>query len=126
MGIPHLFALGALKSSWLATSQSAVASNVANVNTPDYKAHVTTSFQAELGAAKLRMTVTDVGHFTGVRDGAPVRDGGDNARWEIVKTQSPVQLEAELMKAAKIGSEHSLNTSIMTSFHRMVLTSARG
>ncbi len=126
MGIPHLFEVGALKNDWLAASQTAVASNVANVNTPNYKAQATTSFQAELETARLRMTVTDAGHFTGVRNGVPVREAEANARWEIIQTQSPVKLEGELMKAAKISSEHSLNTGIMTSFHRMILTSARG
>ena len=75
---------------------------------------------------RLRMTVTDAGHFTRVLDGKPVRGDDGNAHWEIIQTQSPVQLEKELMQAAKISSQHSLNTGVLTSFHRMILTSARG
>ena len=126
MGVPHLFAVGALRNSWLAARQSAVASNVANVNTPEYRAQVTSDFQTELNAARLRMTTTDAGHFTAVRNGVPVRASEENARWEIIQTQSPVQLEKELMKASKINGEFSLNTSVMSSFHRMLLSSARG
>src|SRR5919109_1018196 len=60
----HLFNLVSQHNHWLSVRQSAVATNVANVNTPGFKALEVKPFHAVLDGLALNMTVTSERHIT--------------------------------------------------------------
>ena len=61
----NLFDLATQQSRWLAVRQSAVAGNVANVNTPGYGAVDVEPFEKVLDKTGVAMAATQAGHLTG-------------------------------------------------------------
>lgn len=115
-----LFELAARKAQWLSARQSAVASNIANVNTPGYSAIDVEPFEKALGQSKINLAVTNPGHIsgpTGVTDFEMVEVG----RPAFTKDGAPVRIEQELVRSNDIKREFELNTAIVKSFHRMMM-----
>ena len=61
----NLFDLATQQSRWLAVRQSAVAGNVANVNTPGYGTVDVEPFEKVLDKSGVTMAATQAGHLTG-------------------------------------------------------------
>ena len=59
----NLFALATQQSKWLAVRQTAVAGNVANVNTPGYKAVDVEPFESVLDKTGVRLAATQPGRL---------------------------------------------------------------
>ena len=70
----NLFDLAAQQSRWLAVRQSAVAGNIANVNTPGYGAVDVEPFEKVLDNTGVAMAATQAGHLSGRRDGGRLLD----------------------------------------------------
>jgi len=124
----NLFKLAEVHNSWLASRQVAVASNVANADTPGYAAIDVVPFAETLRQQATSMLRTDVrhlktGHAAGGGADAPVQP---SLVWETKESGNSVSIEQELLKAQEIRKSYSLNTSIMRSFQRMVLAATRG
>ena len=122
----HLFSLASQHNSWLATRQTLTAGNIANVNTPRYRAVDIEPFDAVLDATRIGMAVTEPGHMAPdqAKEAASTEVGGEDS-WEVFHSGSNVSIEQELMKAGQIRREYSMNTNIITAFHRMLQSSAR-
>ena len=60
----YLFQVASQKSEWLSGRQTAVASNVANANTPGYRALDVQPFSAVLDTSPLGMAATNPGHMS--------------------------------------------------------------
>jgi flagellar basal-body rod protein FlgB len=117
-----LFALAAQHANWASVRQTAVTGNIANANTPGYSALDVEPFSAVMNDTAATMARTAAGHFEMVRDGAA---GSEAATWEVRDTGAQVALDKELMKAAEVNRGFALDTSILRSFHRMMMTSLR-
>lgn len=122
----HLFSLASQQASWLSLRQTAVAQNVANADTPRYRAVDVAPFKDTLDRTKLALAATDSGHLD-VPDldlqASRVRKGG---AWEITHSGNSVSLEQEMMKAGEINSSFSFNRSLVAAFGRMLTTATRG
>jgi flagellar basal-body rod protein FlgB len=46
--------------------------------------------------------------------------------WEVVHSGNSVSLEQEMIKGSDVNRDYSMNAAIVRSFHRMVLSSAKG
>ncbi|WAJ30204.1 flagellar basal body rod protein FlgB [Antarcticirhabdus aurantiaca] len=123
----YLFGVASRRAEWLSNRQTVVAENVANANTPEYRARDIASFQEAMEMTRLEMKASSPMHlasFGGRADeAAEVREEDS---WEVVHSGNSVSLEQEMMKAGEINREYSLNTSVVKSFHRMLLTTLRG
>lgn len=121
----NLFDLASQQARWLSVRQSAVAGNVANVNTPGYTAVEVEPFERILDQRPVAMAATHPGHIAigtpanswAVRqiDETPVASPSGNT----------VVLEKELMKTGEIKRTYELNTAIVKAFHRMLMMSVR-
>ncbi len=119
----YLFELASQRAEWLSVRQSAVAQNVVNANTPNYKARDVEPFAATLERTALSMRATDPRHI-GLAD-ASFRPA--EARGSADGTSSEgVSLEKELVKAGEVSRDYSLNVSIVKAFHRMWMASLKG
>jgi flagellar basal-body rod protein FlgB len=125
VGSVYLFDVASRHSQWLAVRQATVSGNIANANTPGYKASDVEPFVNVLDKTQLTMAATDRGHL-GV-DGSAVRATKvkKSESWDIMHSGNSVSLEQEMAKAGDVNREHSLNTSIVKAFHRMILSSAK-
>jgi flagellar basal-body rod protein FlgB len=114
-----LFDVAGKRMSWLAERQTVLASNIANVNTPDFRSSDVESFSSALhGAGNLTPTITQAGHMAGtipVQFAQPVKDTTD------IKSVdgNAVNLDSQLVKVADTESDQSLVTSVWKSYAGM-------
>ncbi|WP_266035783.1 flagellar basal body rod protein FlgB [Brucella intermedia] len=126
MGPIHLFDLAARQAQWLSVRQATVAGNVANANTPDFRARDVQPFADVLDKTQLTMAAISPLHLEAEADGiAGARLRPDDIT-EQTHSGNTVDVEQEMMKAGEIAREYSLNTSIVKAFHRMMLSVAKG
>ncbi len=115
-----LFSLASQNANWLATRQVTIAANVANANTPGYRAQDVAAFSAVLSHLQLPIATTSAGHLqpetpSGLKSAVKPVD-----TWDVVYSGNSVNLEQEMMKAGEVGNAHTLNTNIVRSFHQML------
>jgi flagellar basal-body rod protein FlgB len=83
MGPVHLFDLASQQALWLSARQVAVAENIANANTPGYRAADVPPFESVFNDTNLTMAATNTAHIgadPASPDVLPVKEG---PAWEI-------------------------------------------
>lgn len=120
----QLFELAAQQARWLAVRQSAVAANIANVNTPGYGAVDIAPFQSVLDNTRVTMASTATGHLSasGSQAGYGIHKVGDP---DLLPSGNSVVMEEELIKASEVRRAFELNTAIVKAFHRMMMMNTR-
>jgi flagellar basal-body rod protein FlgB len=106
--------------------QSTVAQNIANANTPGYKAIDVEPFEAALANTQLQMARTRAAHIAPAGSAAGEPGTREEASWQIVHSGNNVSLEQQLLKASEISGSFALNTSTVKAFHRMLMMSSKG
>jgi flagellar basal-body rod protein FlgB len=120
MSVADLPLFSVLKSRmrWLEERQKVIAENVANADTPHYRARdlKQLDFNAELNAtvqAQVQLAATSPGHIT-----APAGDSthaqGPRGGFETKPSGNAVVLEEEMMKVAQIQMDHQTAISLYT------------
>jgi flagellar basal-body rod protein FlgB len=121
----HLFELAATQARWLSRSQTTIAGNVSNANTPGYRAQSVQPFAEVLDQTQLSLTTTDAGHL----DLGPADQQSfvvkDETPWETTDSGNTVSLENELIKAGDVQRDYSLNTNLTKAFHSMLMQSVK-
>ncbi len=121
----QLFELASRQAQWLTVRQNVVAGNIANANTPHYKARDVRPFESVLQSTGLQMTATHAAHFTESAEANQVTEVGAIDDVEVQQSGNTVALEEELMKTGAIKRDHELNAGLVKSFHRMMLMTVR-
>ena len=121
----HLFNVISQHNRWLSVRQATIAGNIANANTPGYKALDVEPFEAAMEQTRLAMTSTRPAHMTTAADTTPATDIRKEEPWEITHSGNSVTLEQELIKAGEVHRAFRLNTSVLKAFHRMLLASTK-
>lgn len=122
MSAIYLSGLAAEHANWLSVRQSVIAGNVANANTPGFKARDVTAFTPDEGRFA-SMVATAAGHVNAGQSGTAANFKiTSEAPWDIYYSGGNVNLPREMMKAGQVSVDFQLNTSVMKSFHRMVVS----
>lgn len=126
----QLFDLASRQAEWLSVRQEVVAANIANANTPRYRAKDVTPFDAVLDkSSSFQLARTNPAHFTsgvdGVSDDVEVREAKLNNEIGVQESGNTVGLAEELTKSGDIKREYELNAALVKSFHRMMLMTVR-
>lgn len=127
MSAIKLFSLASEQARWLALRQSAVASNIANANTPGYKAVDVQPFSSVLESQSSSMHITNARHLNasglmGMSRAPAIIEETEN----VSLSGNSVSIEKELIKGSEIAQSHALNTGVVKAFHRMLLMSVKG
>ncbi|MFD2236368.1 flagellar basal body rod protein FlgB [Aureimonas populi] len=122
----YLFGLAARQADWLTNRQTVVAENVANADTPGFRAKDVKSFSETLETTRLQMAGTDRMHLAAAAGRAGGVEERAADRWDVTHSGNTVSLEQEMLKSGEIARDYALNTSITKAFHRMFLTTIRG
>jgi flagellar basal-body rod protein FlgB len=122
----YLFSLASQHNTWLSVRQSALAGNIANANTPGYKAMDAAEFESVLNSVPLTMKTTHAGHIDPTPSGPPVVDVREEESWEVLHSGNNVSLEQELLKAGEVNRSFATNAGVLKAFQRMLLTSSKG
>jgi flagellar basal-body rod protein FlgB len=125
MDTVNLFSLATRQAEWLSVRQAAVAGNIANANTPGYKAVDVEPFEKVLRRG-VDMTATNPRHLGGDFERTSVRTREDDRTTAVLPSGNSVVVEQELMKAGETARNYELNTAIVKAFHRMMLMSVKG
>ncbi len=122
----HLFELAAQQARYLSTSQSVIADNVANANTPGFRARALQPFSEVLDQTRLTLASTNPGHLDVPATEAQAASTTDADPWEVAESGNSVSLEQELIKAGDVNRSYSLNSSLVKAFHGMLMSSVKG
>ena len=125
MSAIHLFEAVSRSNQWLSVRQSTIASNIANANTPGYKAQDVEPFEKVMESTRLSMQSTQPGHIPDSADRTPAVTTSKSESWETSHSGNSVSLEQELVNAGDVNRAYKLNTGIAKAFHRMLLASAK-
>ncbi len=121
-----VFDLAARQASWLLARQQVVAQNVANANTPGYRAADIKPFEASLQTASLQLVATSPAHFS-IDETQVLSIAANTAEnSETYVSGNDVSQEQEMGKAGAIARAYALNTAIVKAFNGMVLQAAKG
>jgi flagellar basal-body rod protein FlgB len=121
----QLFDIVSRHNSWLSVRQTAIAGNIANANTPGFRAQDVQPFEMALEQARLAMAATQPGHLSSGPPDAPATELRREDAWETTHSGNNVSLEQELLKSGEVNRAMRLNTNVAKAFHRMILTSSR-
>ncbi len=120
-----LFSLASRHAQWASVRQAAISGNIANANTPGFKAADVEPFTAVLDKTRLSMNRTSARHMDVANAGAPTSKVNKAEGWDVSHSGNTVSLEQEMLKAGEVNRAFSLNTNVVRSFQRMVLSSVK-
>lgn len=125
MSVIHLFDVVSRHNQWLSVRQSAIAGNIANANTPGFKALDVEPFEKTLEATRLAIKSTQPGHMSDDAIKTTAVEVRKSLSWETTNSGNSVSIEQELINAGEINRAYRLNTGIAKAFHRMLLASVK-
>lgn len=119
-----IFSVASRHMEWLSARQAVIAGNIANVNTPGFRARDVAALAPADGGMDL--AATRPGHITAAGDEAAgfavvLQQAGK----DVPHGANTVRLEDELMKASEGGRQASFDASVMKTFHRLLLASLK-
>lgn len=121
----QLFELASKQAEWLSVRQQVVATNIANANTPHYRAKDVVPFETVMKSSHVPMTRTHASHLAGDAlgtDRVGVEEEALNDEIGLQESGNTVALATELSKTGEIKRQHDLNTQLVRSFHSMMMT----
>ena len=121
----QIFDVASRHMDWLAVRQRVSASNIANANTPGYRAQNVASFETFMPGEMPGLAATSPSHLQPASTGSHGLQIGKDAGWDIAYSRNDVTLERELGKAGETGRMMSLDANLTRSFHRMILSSLK-
>jgi flagellar basal-body rod protein FlgB len=127
MSAIHLFELASQQARWLSARHIAVASNIANANTPGYKAADVPPFETVFSNSNVTLSTTSplhIGFDPLSTEALPVK--GEGQPWEVSHSGNSVSLEQEMLKSGEVMSAYSLNRAVTKAFNQMLMTSVKG
>ncbi|MCV0428746.1 MAG: flagellar basal body rod protein FlgB [Roseibium sp.] len=110
---------------WLSVRQATIAENIANANTPGFRAKDLEPFTTVISKTQLAMIATHGDHLGQSMEVSRVSDVEKADSWSVSHSGNSVSLEQELVKTGEVARDHSLNASIAKSFHRMYLAAVK-
>ena len=112
-------ALGMRRIDWLTKQQASISENIANVNTPGYRAREASPFPKYLANGPRALAVTNAAHFGDVSS-TPVKTRGRGAdSWDASYSGNTVNLDQEMVNSAKVRVDYAATTSIIKALARM-------
>ena len=121
----YLFQVASQKSQWLSARQVAVAENVANANTPGYRALDVQPFSTFLEASPIALASTEPGHIT---PADPILDQLKEVEAEPSEetmSGNTVGLEQQMINLGEVSRDFSMTANIRRAFHQLLLLAVK-
>mgnify|MGYP000554283156 FL=1 len=125
------FSLASQRMEWLSARQKVIAENVANADTPGFKARDVSSFQEMLSSTAVSsgVAVTTAGHISssGPESAAPgVRVETDGSAWAASIDGNSVVLEQQTIRANEVSESYRLASSLYRKGYELLTLSVTG
>lgn len=122
----YLLQLASQQAKWLTARQTLVADNIANANTPGYRAKDIRPFAEILDQAQVTMAATNPAHIVPADEEiAAEAQPVDSDGLETTLSGNSVSLEREMIKEGDINRSYTMNTNIKRVFHQMLLSALK-
>jgi flagellar basal-body rod protein FlgB len=125
VGPVYLFDLASRQSQFLSVRQATIAGNVANANTPGFRAKDVGAFSEVLDKTQLGMAITNAAHLRAGGSAPGALEAHEIRATGTLPSGGTVNLEQEMIKAGEVSRDFSLNSGIVKSFHRMLMMCVR-
>ena len=121
------FQLASQRMQWLSAHQQVVAENIANADTPGFKARAISPF-AEMVEGKRATTVatTHPGHIGGNGHAGGIRVAQDRAPWEASLDGNSVVLEQQTLMSSEISENYQLAAQLYGKGHQLLNLAVAG
>lgn len=122
------FSLASQRMKWLGARQAVVSENIANADTPEYKAKEISDFQEMLEGSHRTsgLTTTHHRHIQGAPSTGGVFADPDAAAWEQSMDGNTVSLEQQTIKAAEITENYRLAAQLYRKGHDLLTLAVTG
>lgn len=121
----YLFQVASQKADWLSVRQTAVAGNVANANTPGYRAVDIQPFSAALDATPVEMASTNPAHLSLPDAGGETFRRVDANPAEETLSGNTVSIEQEMVKLGDVTRDFTMTANIRRAFHQLMLSAIK-
>lgn len=121
----YLFDIASRHMTWLAERQNVTAANIANADTPGYRAREANAFSAYLETSSLQLAATSPLHLSLPAHETRLAGARAGSGWNAAHSGNNVSIEKELMTASSSNRMMNIDASIVRSFHRMILSSVK-
>lgn len=111
---------------WASIRRTVIAANVANTNTPGYKAKDVEAFSLEPSIAGATLAQSHPAHFGSPETSRYVVSTNFSDATDEYHSGNNVSIDRELMKASSVSREQSLNAGLLKAFNRLIAMSSRG
>jgi flagellar basal-body rod protein FlgB len=119
---PYVFQLASQRTQWLSTRETLIAGNVANANTPGFRATDLQPFSAVLNSTQMSMATTNPLHMTPTEEELNTERTVETDSSDETISGNSVRLENEMMKLGDVNREYSMSTNIKRALHQMMLS----
>jgi len=123
------FQIASQRMQWLGERQVVISENIANADTPDYKAKDISPFEQMLegGERTSGLRTTHANHIQGAPSpAAGVSVEGDPEAWETSLDGNTVSLEQQTIKAAEISEHYRLAAQLYRKGHDLLTLAVTG
>jgi flagellar basal-body rod protein FlgB len=121
----QLFELASRQAEWLQVRQSVVSGNIANANTPGFRALDVKPFETVLNNTNISLSATHPMHFRDAPGETYVVNSGVDKGADPQISGNSVDLPTELMKEGMVKRDYDLNVSVVRAFNKMILNTVR-
>ena len=121
----YLFEIASRHMTWLAERQMVTAANIANADTPGYRAREVNPFSSYLDGPAVQLATTSPLHLPLPPHEARAAGTRAGSGWNAAHSGNNVSIEKELMTASSSNRMMNIDASITRSFHRMLLSSVK-
>ncbi len=125
MSQPYVLQLAAQRTQWLSARQSLIANNVANANTPAYRATDLQPFSAVLDSTQVSMVTTNPAHLTPTQDKLTSARVVESDPSDETLSGNSVRLEQEMIKLGDVSRDYSMGTNIKRAIHQMMMSALK-
>jgi flagellar basal-body rod protein FlgB len=121
----YLFQVASQKSQWLSARQVAVADNVANANTPGYRALDVQPFSTYLNASPIALASTNPGHMAPADAILGSLKEVEPQPGEESLSGNTVSLEQQMINLGEVSRDFSMTANIRRAFHQLLLAALK-
>ena len=121
----YLFEIGSQKAQWLSARQTAIAANVANANTPGYRAVDIQPFSAVLDLSPIELATTNPAHLSLPQSETGALREVDVDPAEQTLSGNTVNLEQQMINLGDVNRDYTMNSNIRRAFHQLLLSALK-
>jgi flagellar basal-body rod protein FlgB len=117
----YLYQLTSQKTAYLSARQTLIAGNVANANTPGYKALDLAPFSAVLQQTAIGMVTTNPAHLTPTAQELDPPKPREGEEADATVSGNSVDIEGEMVKLGEVNRDFTEATGLKKIFHQMFM-----